>query len=138
MVSNFHESYHAGDVALPSDRSTGLVFTGVAVVVAVLWRDRPVVLWTALCVALVLLASALLWPALLRPLNVAWLRFGLLLHKIVNPLVMLAIFVLVILPAGLLMRLWYDPLRSTRTAASTYWIDHKDGSSAQSSMTRQF
>jgi hypothetical protein len=138
MASNFHENYSGGEVKLPSERSTGLVFTAVAVIVAVLWRGKPAVLWAALGVALVLLALALLWPALLRPLNVAWFRFGLLLHKVVNPLVMLAIFVLVFLPAGLLMRIWHDPLRSRRTAASTYWIDHKDGSSAQSSMTRQF
>jgi hypothetical protein len=38
---NFHESYAGGEIKSPSERSTGLVFGAVAVIVAVLWRDRP-------------------------------------------------------------------------------------------------
>ncbi|KAB2912680.1 MAG: hypothetical protein F9K29_18105 [Hyphomicrobiaceae bacterium] len=136
-TNNFHESYASGEINPPSERSTGLVFTAVAVIVAVLWRGRPPVLWAALGLALLLLTASLLAPTLLKPLNVAWFRAGLLLHNIVNPLVMSAIFVLVFVPAGLLMRIRHDPLRSRRaTDASTYWIDRKDA--YVSSMTRQF
>ena len=35
-----------------------------------------------------LLAAALVRPAILHPLNLLWLKFGLLLHKVVNPIVM--------------------------------------------------
>lgn len=139
MAREFHENFSRDDGILPSERSTGFVFTAVAVIVAVLWRNSYSVLWAAVGIAAVLLASALWWPSLLKPLNLVWFRFGMLLHRIVNPLVMLAIFVLVFLPAGLLMRIWYDPLRSRRaTATPTYWIDYKDGDNVRSSMTRQF
>jgi hypothetical protein len=53
-----------------------------------------------------------------------WFQIGLLLHRVVNPFVMLVMFVVVFLPAGLLMRIWADPLRSRRAApGASYWID---------------
>src|SRR5262245_60543613 len=139
MSGNFHETYAHGDVRPPSERSTGLVFAGVAVIVAVIWRHSPMVPWVALAVAAALAALSMTAPALLRPLNLLWFRFGLLLHRVVNPLVMLAMFALVFVPAGLIMRLWHDPLGAKRaTARSTYWIERAKGDRGAASMTNQF
>jgi hypothetical protein len=138
---NFHESFgHSGAVAPPSSRSTGLVFTCVALVVAALWRREPTVLWTALGVAAALALLSLAAPRLLQPLNIVWFRFGLLLHRVVNPLVMLAMFAVVFLPGGLIMRLWHDPLRSRRARGpgATYWIEREPGAHGAGSMTNQF
>jgi hypothetical protein len=137
MRNNFHEVYAQGAVKLPSERSTGVVFTVVALLVAAVWRNSPAVLWTALGAAAALAAVSALSPGLLRPLNVAWFRFGLLLHRVVNPLVMFAIFAIVFVPAGLLMRIWHDPLRTRRMARTTYWIDKGEAKST-SSMRNQF
>ena len=86
---------------MPSERSTGLVFTGVSLIVAYLWRDNPIISITALSAAAVLLVLSLTVPKTLRLLNLVWFRVGLALHRVVNPLVMLSIFVVVFLPAGL-------------------------------------
>jgi hypothetical protein len=68
-----------------------------------------------------------------------WFRIGTLLHAIVNPLVMLAMFALVFLPAGLIMRIWHDPLRSRRAAPeATYWIKRSTGTHSEGSMKNQF
>ena len=123
MPTNFHEIYGRGEVKLPSERSTGLVFAFVGVVVAVLWRNSPFVPWVALGVAGALAALSLLLPQSLKPLNLAWFQIGLLLHRVVNPLVMLAMFAVVFLPAGLLMRIWHDPLRSRRRGARFDLLD---------------
>jgi hypothetical protein len=138
MRKNFHESFGHAEVKPPSERSTGLVFACVALLVAVWWRNTPNVLWIALGVAVALAAVSLAAPKLLKPLNWLWFRFGLLLHRVVNPLVMLAMFVVVFVPAGLIMRLRHDPLRSRRARGpeSSYWIDRT--ASAQSAMTNQF
>ena len=48
MSSNFHESYAGSEIKPPSERSTGLLFAAVAVIVAVLWRNSPTVPWLAL------------------------------------------------------------------------------------------
>ena len=43
--------------------------------------------WTG-GLAVLFLVAALLYPAALKPLNRLWLKFGLLLHKVVNPIMM--------------------------------------------------
>jgi hypothetical protein len=52
---------------------------------------------------------------------------------------MLALFSVVFVPAGALMRVWHDPLRSRRKPeAGTYWIDRTASGHAIGSMTNQF
>jgi len=89
---NFHESFAASPVKPPSARSTGLVFVGVAVIVAVLFRDNPVVVPIAIVVALCLLALSLTAPRLLEPLSSVWFAFGMLLSRVMNPVVMFLMF----------------------------------------------
>ena len=139
MSGRFHETFDGGDVKPPSERSTGLTFTVVAVIVAVIWRNSPTVLWTALGMAAVFAVLALAAPRVLGPLNIAWFRFGLLLHKIVNPFVMFVLFVLLFIPAGLIMRLRYDPLRRKRAGpGESYWVERSASETQTGSMTNQF
>ena len=137
--TNFNDSYAGGEIKPPSERSTGLVFAAVAALVALLWRNSATVPWLALGIAVGLAAISLIAPSLLKPLNIIWFRFGLLLHRIVNPIVMFTIFALVFVPAGIIMRIWRDPLRSRRMrAVSSYWIDRKEANGPTGSMTNQF
>ena len=139
MSKNFHESFAGGEVKPPSERATGLVFAAVALIVAVLWRNSSTVLWVALGITVMLAIVSLLAPVLLKPLNMLWFRFGLLLHRVVNPIVMFAVFALVFVPAGAIMRLWHDPLRVRRARdASSYWIDRGGSGDTAGSMTNQF
>ena len=86
-----------------------------------------------------LAAVSLIAPVLLKPLNILWFQIGLLLHRVVNPIVMFAVFAVVFVPAGMIMRIWRDPLRSRRTtAASTYWIERRESGGTEGSMTNQF
>src|SRR5262245_62913818 len=85
----------------------------------------------------VLLGLSLIVPKTLRPLNLVWFRIGLALHRVVNPLVMLLIFLVVFLPAGLIFRVWNDPLRSRRASpGSTYWIDCPNSAGSMSNQFR--
>ncbi len=139
MSKNFHESFAGREVKPPSERATGLVFAAVALIVAVLWRNSPTVLWVALSVSAMLAIISLLAPVFLKPLNRLWFKFGLLLHRVVNPIVMFAVFALVFVPAGALMRLRHDPLRVRRARdASSYWIDRGGRGDTAGSMTNQF
>jgi hypothetical protein len=135
---NFHESFSQGEIKPPSERATGLVFAAMAAIIAWIWRETPAILWSGATLAALLVAISLLSPAILKPLNILWFQFSLLLHRIVNPLVMFILFAVVIVPAGFLMRIWYDPLRSKRAKdVSTYWIS-RDESIPKGSMTNQF
>ncbi|HMB48131.1 MAG TPA: SxtJ family membrane protein, partial [Afifellaceae bacterium] len=59
------------------------------------------------------------------PLNKLWMKFGLLLHNIVNPLVMGLLFFLTITPIALYFRIsGKDPLKlRLEPDARSYWID---------------
>src|SRR5260370_1830775 len=74
--------------------------------------------------AVLLLAAGLLRPSVLNPLNRMWLRFGLLLQGVVNPIVMGLLFYGTVLPTGLVMRMMgKDLLRLTRRPdADSYLI----------------
>jgi hypothetical protein len=136
---NFHESYAPGEVKPPSPRSTGFVFVGVAVIVAVLFRHNPLIAGIALGVAVILLALSLVSPRVLQPLNIVWFQIGMLMHRVVNPLVMFLMFAVAMVPAGLLMRIGHDPLRSKREPdAETYWIEPDAAEAKLSSMKNQF
>jgi len=75
------------------------------------------------------LSAAWLRPALLNPLNRLWMKLGLLLHRIVNPIVMGLLFYGTIWPTGLVMRMrGRDLLRLKHEPdADTYWIARPPG-----------
>lgn len=137
MSRNFHETYERPEAPLPPDRSTGLVFAGIAAVIAYLWRAQDVILYLALAAAIVLVTVSLTHPIWLRPLNIAWMKLAELIGRVVNPVVMFVLFAVLIVPAGLLMRLRYDPLRKRKDPhATSYWI--VPDSDKRSDMKHQF
>lgn len=118
------------------------MFAVVSGIVALRYHGNVVILSTGLILAVAFAAMSFLTPSLLRPLNIAWLRVAQLLHKVVSPLVMGGLFLLVILPFGLVMRIRYDPLRKKRGRdRKSYWIDRKSARPAPApldSMQNQF
>ena len=137
MSGNFHERFERPELPLPSDRSTAFVFAGVGLVVAYLWRAHAIVPFVALGVAVLFALTGLVAPKVIRPLNVAWMRLAHLLSRIMNPIIMLVLFAVVMVPAGLLMQMLRDPLRRQRgTGAKSYWLERKPDPTQ--SMTNQF
>lgn len=95
----------------------------------------------ALAAAALILAIGLARPRWLAPCNRAWLRLGLLLHRIVSPVVMGALYYAVITPTGLIMRaLGKDPLRLRYDQdATSYWVRRPPpGGPSPESMKYQF
>jgi hypothetical protein len=146
MPGNFHESYReSGKVKASSDRGFGLTVGGILVAIALFrWLFGAAGLnWLTLVMGLIGLALvivALVDASRLAPLNRAWTKLGLLLFRVVNPVVMFLIFVIAIVPTGLLMRLaGHDPMRLKRDpAARSYWIERQPPGPPPESMTNQF
>ncbi len=137
-----HEDFRRESAVKPSsDRAFGLVFAGVFAVIA-LWPllDGADLRWWALAVAGAFAGLALAAPKVLAPANRLWHRFGLLLGRLVNPLVMGLLFYLVVTPTGLIMRAFgKDPLRLAREPdAASYWIERTPPGPAGGGMPRQF
>src|SRR5215510_9720264 len=137
-----HESFSRDEkIVAGSDRSFGFVMAGAFAVVSLLnlWHAGRIWPWTTALAAIFLIA-ALLRPALLNPLNRIWLRLGLLLHKIVNPVIMALLFYGTVLPTGLVLRaMGKDPLRLKREPdAASYWIVRTPAGPAPDTMKDQF
>jgi hypothetical protein len=123
-----------------SERSFGIVFAIVFAIIAfwpLVFHGNAVRFWS-LAVAVGFLAVAFLAPGWLKPLNTVWFKFGLLLSKIMAPLVMSLIFVLTVIPIGYIRRMKNpDPLNQAFDAdAESYWIIRDP--SAEHTMRKQF
>jgi hypothetical protein len=124
-----------------SERSFGLVFAIAFTVIAVwpLAAGEAVRLW-ALPVALTFLILGFTWPAVLRPLNIAWFRLGLLLGIVMTPVVMAVLYVTTFLPTSLVLRfIGRDTLSLKREPErASYWVERGKSAPGQSTMKRQF
>jgi hypothetical protein len=113
------------NVTPPSDRKFGLLFVVVFLVLATMAfmrHSRLHLLFEAL--AGVTLLFAMLSPRWLAPANRLWMRFGLLLGKIISPIVLGVLFFVVFTPIGLLMRMFGRDIlgRSFDKSATSYWV----------------
>lgn len=126
---------------MPSERSFAWVIAAVLLLITgwpLLYGEPP--RWALLLPALAVPALGQWRPDMLRPWNCAWFRLGLLLHRIVAPLLFGLLFFAVITPTALMMRargkrpltLHPDP------AADSYWIARPPGPPPAEGMTRQF
>ena len=93
----FHEEFRHEEVSPSSDRLFGIV---------ALWplAEAGVVRIWVVTLAILLLAIAVVRPALLAPLNRAWTAFGTVLHRITNPVIMGFVFPVAVIPTALIMR----------------------------------
>ena len=120
-----------------SNKSFGIVFFVVFLIIAFypLLVDGSVRVWS-LIISIIFLVLGLLNSRLLTPLNKIWIRFGLLLGRIVSPLVMSIIFFVVVTPIGLIMRIFNKDLLNLKfNNDKSYWIK-KTG--PKSKMKNQF
>ena len=125
------------EIKIGSNRSFGIVFFTVFLIIATypLIDNGEIRKWS-LILSLVFLILGLLNSKILYPLNKIWFKFGLLLGKLVSPLIMAIIFFLVVTPTGLLMKLWRKDLLNLKfNNKKTYWIE-KNG--PKSKMKNQF
>ena len=143
FLASTHEDFaEKVEVETSSDRSFGLViFAALSIygLIPLLSASRSVRVW-ALVAALPFLVLALVAPKLLAPLNRVWMKLGLLMGKIVNPIVMALLFFLTITPIALLMRLMgKDELRRRIDKRSpSYWIERTPPGPPPESMKNQF
>ena len=127
-----HQSIQMG-----SNRSFGIVFFIFFLIIA-LWpllNNDEIRLWS-LIISLIFLVLGILNSKLLSPLNKLWMRFGLLLGRIVSPIIMGIIYFFVVTPTGLIMKIFRKDLLSLKkNDEKSYWIEKND---EKSNMKNQF
>jgi Saxitoxin biosynthesis operon protein SxtJ len=114
---------------IPTERSFGILVSIVLLSIAGYRHlknslgDVPMLERELLLLALTVFGVAMVMPRLLRPFNMAWYQFGNLLSRLANPIVLGAIFFLLITPIAIFGKLiGRDELRLKKRQTSSYWI----------------
>ncbi len=124
-------------VVIGSNKSFGIVFSVFFLIVAIypILNANSIRVW-AIIISSIFLILGLLNSKYLTPLNKIWMKFGLMLGKIVSPIVMGIVFFVVVTPTGIIMRLFgKDLLNLKKNNKKTYWIQ-KDNKN--NNMKKQF
>ena len=124
-------------IEISSNRSFGIVFFVFFLIIS-LWPlkiGQDIRLWS-LVISIIFLLLGLFNSKLLTPLNRIWFKFGLLLGKVVSPVIMGVVFFFVVTPTGLIMKfLGKDLLNLKKNKSKSYWVEKKN---ENTSMKKQF
>lgn len=139
---NFHERLRSEErIVVSSNRSFGITIAGVLALIGLvkLWTGAGGAPYWGSAAALVLTVAALA-PAWLAPFNRQWARLGMVLYRVVNPVVMAVLFFLVVTPTAWLMRLvGKRPLSlDWEPDAPSYWTERRASPPRPDSMQQQF
>lgn len=141
MVASHERLTAEEDVRVGSNKSFGITFAVVFALIGLfpLLHGGHIRLW-ALAIGAIFAAIAFIRPALLAPLNKVWFRFGMLLHKIVNPLILGLMFFVIITPLALVIRLFGGKLMALDfdKSQSSYWVRRSPPGPEAQSIRNQF
>ena len=121
-----------------SNKNFGLVFFIVFLILG-FWPIKnggEIRIWLVI-ISLVFLILGMMKSKLLTPLNQLWFKFGMILGAIAAPIVMGAVFFLVVTPTGLILRIMGKDLLNKKydKEKETYWIKRN---ASIGTMKRQF
>ena len=122
---------------ISSNKSFGIVFFVVFLLIAFypLINQAGIKVWSVI-ISLIFLILGMLNSKLLTPLNKLWFKFGIILGKIVSPLIMALIFFTVVTPIAFLMRILKKDLLNLKFSKNnSYWIEKTE---PKSKMKNQF
>jgi hypothetical protein len=126
---------------MPSNNKFGWFFSAVFAMIALYSFSQQLktfaVATTIFC--LLFAATTFFSPQLLTPLNRLWYGLGMLLGKIVSPIVLGVIFFLMITPISLITRLFgRDELKIKKLSVQSYWVDRSPPGPSSDSFKNQF
>ena len=125
------------EIKKSSNKSFGIVFFIVFLIISIypILNDENIRIWP-LFPALIFLILGIKNSRILTPLNNAWFKFGLILGKIVSPVVMGIVFFTVITPISIIMKILRKDLLNLKYNSNTsYWIKKSE---PKSKMKNQF
>ena len=91
-------------------------------------------IWSII-LSLIFFIITIIRPNLFTYLNRLWIKFGMLLGKIISPIVMGLVFFFVVTPIGILVRVLKKDIMGLKRGAPSYWINRED---KIQSMKKQF
>lgn len=139
---SFHEDMRReGDFKVGSDRNFGIVFAvAFGLIAAFSWLrgGQNWILWSI--GSSIFVSLAILYPRSLTPLNRVWMKLGIVLFHITNPIMLAFLYYACITPIGIAMRLMGKDLLNLKSdpASKTYWILRKPPGPDPESLKNQY
>ena len=125
---------------LPSNKKFGFFFSAIFLLISsyYLYLNEKIVALILGFISILFFFVSLLKAELLLPFNIVWMKIGILLGKVINPIVLGTIFFFMFTPIAVIMRLiGRDELRLRLNSLNSYWIKRKS-SIKRTSFKRQF
>ena len=126
---------------MPSNNKFGWFFSAVFAMIALYSYTQQLnpfaVAAAIVCVFFV--ATTFSAPQLLTPLNRLWYSLGMLLGKVISPIVLGAMFFVLITPIAIITRLFgRDELKIKKSFVQSYWVDRLPPGPPSDSFKNQF
>ncbi|MDC3323497.1 SxtJ family membrane protein [Gammaproteobacteria bacterium] len=126
---------------LPSDKNFGLFFSLILFLVSIYFYLNIGIVSSSIFLffSFSLLSISYMNSKILHPLNKVWIKFGVLLGKVVSPIVLGGIFFLIFSPIALVMKIFgRDELLLKRKNKQTHWKTRSIPGPESSSFRNQF
>ena len=94
----------------------------------------PIKIWSVV-LSLAFLIITFIKPNLFSSLNKFWIKLGILLGKLISPIIMGFVFFFVVTPIGIFIKIFKKDVMGLKIGASSYWITRED---KVQSMKKQF
>ena len=143
----FHEDFsRQEEIRGSSNRGFGITVGGILLAIAAVrtyfyWGEGIGWFGQALfAVGIILVLLGFVAPDRLAVLNKGWTKLGLLMFKVINPIILAAIYIIAIVPTALIIRaVKHDLLkRQFDPTAKSYWIEREPPGPEPESMRNQF
>ncbi len=115
---------NTSDIKMPSNKSFGFFFSFVFILIAFFFIYEMSFLKALIffTLSLFFLLTAFLKSEILSPLNYLWMRFGIILGMIIQPIVLGFIFFIIFTPISFLMKIFRrDELRLKLENRASHW-----------------
>lgn len=112
-------------VEMPSNQKFGRFFSLIFFIFSgyFYWKSEETLAIASCILGALFLTFSIVAPSLLTLLNKRWFEFGLLLGRLVSPIILGAIFFIVISPVALVTRFFgRDTLRIKKRLIPSYWV----------------
>ena len=126
---------------LPSNKTFGYFFSAIFLIGAIyFFYQDELITGSVLCAfSFILTLVSAFKDHLLLPLNKLWMRFGVLLGKIISPIILAILFFVMFTPIAIGMRLFQrDELRLKSSNYDSFWKFRDQATHNQNSFTQQF
>jgi hypothetical protein len=132
---------HVSQLQLPTDKKFGYFFSLIFIALSSYFflKNSNLLSYIFISLAIIFLIFAIFKSEVLHPLNILWMRFGLLIGKIVSPLVLGFIFFGIFTPMSIFMRIiGRDELRLKVIRRNSFWKKRGDNETRLKTFFDQF